>query len=176
MNKSDIIDLDQQVKLAYEELVKLNKQYNDLLTNNYREQNNKNQNIINPEEVSLKHKKNIINIIYWLLLTVIFICKGSGLLSLKLYTILFFSNLGLNIFLLYKVDKKKKTLIDSKYEDNQTIDKDELYELLCESREKYHSLRKKREEFTGLEELITYIEEKEISYNDNSLKKLSLDK
>lgn len=176
MNKINIRDLDQEVKAAHEELVRINNQYNELLTNIFVEQNNKEQNLPNEDDIYIKKKKNKINLIYWVLLLGIFICRGFGLLSIPVYTILFISNLVLNIILLYKLDKKKDILKANKYGDKQSINKDELYEALCKAREKYHTLRKKREEVEGLEELVIDKEEVEAVITDTDVKQLSLEK
>lgn len=177
MGYEELANLDKEISEAHERLVSLNNEYNELLTKLFNDQNNKNQ---APREfVSEKERKynkiaKNMRFFYWLIFILAMVASSFFGLPSGVFTYILFGNIIIyllsSIVLSFKIAKER-----SKNEVNATnspnVSKEELYEKLCQARELYHSLRKKRDDVVildkdydyheSLEQIDTILEEKE---------------
>lgn len=140
MTKEELYELRKEVLKNKESFSKLNAKYNELLMKRY-ESNNKKTKMSDEEFINLWGHN-----LYWIRYFVIFIPLFIIGAELDIMILLVFVTLGLRIFdekvLIPKYLQKKKLKNKKTKKD---IEQDELYEQVCEAREKYHNLCRKYE-------------------------------
>lgn len=156
MTREELCELRNEVLKNKESFSKLNAKYNELLTKRY-ESNNKKTDMSDKEFINLWGSN-----LYWIRYFVIFVPLFIIGAEFDIMILLVFVSLGLRIFdekvLIPKYLQKKKLKNKKTKKD---IEQDELYEQVCEAREKYHDLcRKYEKEISKLteEEAKTYQE------------------
>lgn len=140
MTREELCELRNEVLKNKESFSKLNAKYNELLMKKY-ESNNKKTDMSDKEFINLWGSN-----LYWIRYFVIFVPLFIMGAEFDIMILLVFVSLGLRIFdekVLLPMYLQKKKLKNKKTK--KDIEQDELYEQVCEAREKYHDLCRKYE-------------------------------
>lgn len=158
MSYNELAKLDKKIIEAHANLVSLNSEYNDLLTAIYQDKNKVSTVFASERERKLVSKRQKLAVVYWVVFIADMLANSFFGLPSNIYGGIFVTNAIIYIVgsAIYGSKIRKEIARNKVKSCDQNVNKDELYEKLCQARELYHSLRKKREE--------VFIEEDDLEY------------
>lgn len=150
MESKELALLDKEVEEARCKLVELNNEYNTLLTNIHCGGTNVKKPVVSKREARLVKASKILRKLYWISFAgLVFAYCGLGLPK-NIYIAAIFADIVVyqvtSIVLAVKTAKERRKNGGEPTNNNTNSNKDELFARVCEARELYHTLRKKREE------------------------------